>query len=132
MRQKFGASNGLRSGSGGAMAGIGSDPSYRPGATGGSGRGGGTDINEIGANAFSFVSSWADTISKVIIRIYNFLLLACLLICLFVCLFVCLLVCLFVCLLILFIFIFYFIIIIFALYLCADNTAAGARSDSKQ
>jgi len=64
MRQKFGASNGLRSGSGSAMAGIGSDPSYRPGATGGSGRGGGTDINEIGANAFSFVSSWADTISK--------------------------------------------------------------------
>jgi hypothetical protein len=65
MRQKFGASNGLRSGGGGGMQGIGSDPSYRPGE-GGSGRGGGApDINEIGANAFSFVSSWADTITKV-------------------------------------------------------------------
>lgn len=37
MRQKFGASNGLRSGSGGGMAGIGSDPNYRPGQSGGSG-----------------------------------------------------------------------------------------------
>ena len=35
MRQKFGASNGLRSGSGGGMAGIGSDPNYRPGQSGG-------------------------------------------------------------------------------------------------
>jgi hypothetical protein len=66
MRQKFGASNGLRAGGGGGgMQGIGSDPNYRPGE-GGSGRGGGApDINEIGANAFSFVSSWADTITKV-------------------------------------------------------------------
>jgi hypothetical protein len=65
MRQKFGTSNGLRSGGGGGgMAGIGSDPNYRPGQ--GSGRSSGTpDLNEIGANAFSFVSSWADTISKV-------------------------------------------------------------------
>jgi hypothetical protein len=65
MRQKFGTSNGLRSGGGGGgMAGIGSDPNYRPGQS--SGRSSGTpDLNEIGANAFSFVSSWADTISKV-------------------------------------------------------------------
>lgn len=67
MRQKFGASNGLRSGGGGGggggMAGIGSDPNYRPGQ---SSRSSGTpDISELGANAFSFVSSWADTISKV-------------------------------------------------------------------
>jgi len=62
MRAKFGASNGLKSG--GKMAGIGSDPNYQHGSSGGSG-GGGTDINELGATAFSFVSSWVDTVSKV-------------------------------------------------------------------
>ena len=61
MRAKFGTSNGLKSG--GKMAGIGSDPNYQHGS-GGSG-GGGTDINELGATAFSFVSSWVDTVSKV-------------------------------------------------------------------
>eukprot|EP01032_Pedospumella_encystans_P023058 gene23058-26113_t len=60
MRAKFGTSNGLKSG--GKMAGIGSDPNYQHGS-GGSG-GGGTDINELGATAFSFVSSWVDTVSK--------------------------------------------------------------------
>ena len=60
MRAKFGTSSGLKSG--GKMAGIGSDPNYQQGSGGG---GGGTDINELGATAFSFVSSWVDTVSKV-------------------------------------------------------------------
>ena len=65
MRAKFGQSNGLKSG--GKMAGIGSDPNYQQGSggSGGGGGGGGTDINELGATAFSFVSSWVDTVSKV-------------------------------------------------------------------
>lgn len=65
MRQKFGHSSGLKSG--GRMAGIGSDPNYQAGSGGGgsSGGGGGPDINELGATAFSFVSSWVDTVSKV-------------------------------------------------------------------
>ena len=60
MRAKFGHSNGLKSG--GKMAGIGSDPNY---GSGGSNSGSGTDINELGATAFSFVSGWVDTVSKV-------------------------------------------------------------------
>lgn len=59
MRAKFGASNGLKSG--GKMAGIGSDPNYQQGSSNNSG---GTDINELGATAFNFVSSWVDTVSK--------------------------------------------------------------------
>lgn len=63
MRQKFGHSNGLKSG--GRMAGIGSDPNYQSGGGGGGGVSGGPDINELGATAFNFVSSWVDTVSKV-------------------------------------------------------------------
>lgn len=68
MRAKFGQSNGLKSG--GKMAGIGSDPNY---GSGGSNSGSGTDINELGATAFSFVSGWVDTVSKVRIVICSFL-----------------------------------------------------------
>mmetsp|Transcript_18822 Transcript_18822/g.41944 ORF Transcript_18822/g.41944 Transcript_18822/m.41944 type:complete len:241 (+) Transcript_18822:194-916(+) len=53
MRAKFGTSSGLSSG--GRMAGLGSDPSYQPGAGGGGGA---------GETAFSFVSSWVDSVSK--------------------------------------------------------------------
>jgi hypothetical protein len=76
MRQKFGASNGLRSSSGGAggggskMQGIGSDPNYNPGAGGAGAGGGDININEIGATAFNFMSGWVDTVSKV--GIFNF------------------------------------------------------------
>ena len=72
MRQKFGASNGLKSG--GKMQGIGSDPNYSNSNSGG-GRSGGSgntsnagsapDLNELGATAFNFVSGWVDTVSKV-------------------------------------------------------------------
>ncbi|KAJ1420999.1 hypothetical protein B484DRAFT_332930 [Ochromonadaceae sp. CCMP2298] len=57
MRAKFGTSSGLSSG--GRMAGLGSDPSYQPGAGGGGGA---------GETAFSFVSSWVDSVSKVSYR----------------------------------------------------------------
>jgi len=57
MRQKFGETNGLKSG--GKMQGIGSDPNY-----GSSGGGGTSNVNEGLSTAFTFMTSLVDQVSK--------------------------------------------------------------------
>lgn len=57
MRQKFGETNGLKSG--GKMQGIGSDPNY-----GSSGGGGSSNVNEGLSTAFTFMTSLVDQVSK--------------------------------------------------------------------
>lgn len=66
MKAKFGSSQGLRSsGGGGSMAGIGSDPSYRPG-----GARGGDDITaqlgDVSQKALSYFSSVWETTAKTV------------------------------------------------------------------
>ena len=58
MRQKFGETNGLKSG--GKMQGIGSDPNY--GSSGGGG--GASNVNEGLSTAFTFMTSLVDQVSK--------------------------------------------------------------------
>lgn len=67
MNAKFGSSQGLRSGPGSSMSGIGSDPNYNPGRS----SGGGVDditaqLGDVSQKAYSYFSSVWETTAKTV------------------------------------------------------------------